>query len=208
MMPFHPSFRRLLRTYLPQITSEQLDRHEALLSLRHQLLLERRLLPQPSSPGPQKPSTPGTHGPRRPDLRDPFLKESTEQAAAIFKGLEGVYEAAHKLWIARRQLAFLLGAYLQLPSTFSGGRARLEATLRYYRVWLQTYPTLIANRLSYYRGRAVLIALLILIAIVVLARLPLPNKDPRPDVGRQLSEPPTVAPAATSVVPQVKKQGL
>jgi hypothetical protein len=45
MMPFNLSFRRLVLKYIPQLKSEDIDRHESLLALRLQLVHERNYAP-------------------------------------------------------------------------------------------------------------------------------------------------------------------
>src|SRR5262249_36091380 len=105
MMPFHPSFRFLLRKYIPQVANEDLDRHESLMALRLQLKLERNM-----PPGTPTPDYRQAVGESSRDLRNRLIREATVQAngtdgTGVFSGFEREFNAVHRLWTARRQLA-------------------------------------------------------------------------------------------------------
>lgn len=46
MLPFNLSFRELLRKFIPQVSPEQIDRHERLIALRHSLVHELDIIPE------------------------------------------------------------------------------------------------------------------------------------------------------------------
>lgn len=50
MLPFNPSFRRLVLRNIPQLTSEDLDQHESLIALRHHEIQEINIVPEPDEP--------------------------------------------------------------------------------------------------------------------------------------------------------------
>jgi len=50
MMPFNPSFRRLVLRNIPQLTAEDLDQHENLIAVRHHEIQEVNIVPDPDEP--------------------------------------------------------------------------------------------------------------------------------------------------------------
>src|SRR5215475_5612485 len=153
MMPFHPSFRFLLRKYIPQVSNQDLDRHESLIALRLQLKLERNMPPEIPTPDYRQAVTESTR-----DLRNRLIREATIQAngtdgAGIFSGFEKEFNAVHQLWTARRQLALQPNPYSQTLSTPGRWRKWAGSVLNYYRVRLETLVVLEVNRLRFFKWR-------------------------------------------------------
>jgi hypothetical protein len=163
MMPFHPTFRFLLRRYIPQVSNRDLDRHESLMALRLQLILERHMRPESQR---SEYSRKEEHPPR--DLRDQLIREATIEAnggreKGIFAGFEREFNAVQELWIARRQLALTSSPQFRSPSW----NRLFRSLLHYYKVRARTFVVLNTNRLLFFRGRVV--AILVLLLLVGLA---------------------------------------
>jgi hypothetical protein len=164
MMPFHPSYRSLLRKYIPQISNVDLDRHESLMALRLQLILERNMRPEDRESGHSQ-----TQGNSARNLRNELIREATIEAngtdkTGIFSGFERELNAVHQLWIARRQLLLIRSPYPQASSSQRGLANQLRSVLRYYVVRLETFPVLAMNRLMFFRGRIIAILIVLLLA--------------------------------------------
>jgi hypothetical protein len=154
MMPFALSFRRLVLKYIPQLKSEDLDRHESLIALRHQLIQEKNIKP------------PQTHLP----ILDENIEKAAREANAILAPYKKEFEAVLRLWLARRQLALKQGGLLQIPTTWEGFVGFFGALGNYLWVQVTTFPTLTRNRiknlsLGHWVAIAVLVILLCLGAI-------------------------------------------
>jgi hypothetical protein len=173
MMPFHPSFRFLLRKYIPQVSNEDLDRHESLMALRLQLRLEQNMRPETTRPGYAQ-----THGESARDIRNQLIREATVQAngtdgVGIFSGFEKEFNAVQQLWIASRQLALRPSPYSQTLSAQKRWKTLLESVLQYYRVRLETFPVLEANRLKFFKGRILTaVIILVFVAFILLQMVP------------------------------------
>src|SRR6266850_4378505 len=162
MMPFHPSFRFLLRKYIPQVSNEDLDRHESLMALRLQLRLERNM-----PPGTTRPDYKQAAGESARDIRNQLIREATVQAngtdgTGIFSSFEREFNAVHQLWIARQQLALRPNTYSQTVSTQRHWKKLVGSVLNYYRVRLETFAVLEANRFRFFKGR-ILVVIIVLI---------------------------------------------
>jgi hypothetical protein len=96
MMPFNLSFRRLIQKYIPQLKSEDLDRHESLLALRLQLGHERNYDPALTPPpSPNDSDFPGKSPSKGPLKGKPGEKAPGENPGDMqIKGKDGVGDDA------------------------------------------------------------------------------------------------------------------
>jgi len=159
MTPLHPDFRRLVRKYIPQLDAEDLARYDGLIALRLDLLQQRSLVPgrQSGDLGVYKSSAqerptgavsvsqvPGS--PR--EEVDAFIDRVTQAANAIIAGVREEFDAVHRLWMARRQLAYKQGGLLQIPTSREALTGFVGALLNYYRVQASTFSILLGNRIK------------------------------------------------------------
>ncbi len=129
MTPLHPGFRKLLQRYVPELTREELIRYQGLLALRLELTQQKSGVPaqvQMEVDNDQK-------GDDRPRQRyDALIKLSENKASDIIARHYRKFELAHRLWIARRQIALHQGGLLQIPTSWRGLRGLVTALRRYY----------------------------------------------------------------------------
>ena len=171
MMPFHPSFRFLLRKYIPQVSNEELDRHESLMALRLQLKLEQNMRPERTKPGYAQ-----AQGDSDRDIRKQLIREATVQAngtdgVGIFAGFEKEFNAVQQLWIASRQLALRPSPYSQTLSVQKRWKTLLESLLRYYWVRLETFGVLEGNRLKFFKGRILTVVIILVFVVFILLQM-------------------------------------
>jgi len=160
MTPLHPRFRRLVRKYIPQLDNEDLDRYDGLVALRLELLEQRSLLP-PKPPEEEPPDIrsagrkrqqgessafPAAGSPR--EELDAFIDRVTRAANAILAGVREEFDAVHRLWMARRQLAYKQGGLLQIPTSWEELTGFVGALFNYYRVQASTFPILLGKRIK------------------------------------------------------------
>lgn len=141
MMPFDLSFRRLVRKYIPQLSHQELNRHESLVALRHQLIQEEHMQP----PGIPAKLPPGVSA----RVLSPAIEAATRDANAILAPYKEQYEAVLRLWIARRNLAHKRGGMLQIPTTVDGLTGLVSAIVKHIGVEFSTWWVLTGNRLKY-----------------------------------------------------------
>jgi len=170
-MPFHPSFRFLLRKYIPQVSNEDLDRHESLMALRLQLKLERNM-----PPGATTSDYKQTRGGSARDIRNQLIREATVQAnstngTGIFSGFEKEFNAVQQLWIARRQLALRPNPYSQTLSSLRRWKKLVESVLRYYSVRLRTFLVLETNRFRFFKGRILAVTIILVLVGFILSQV-------------------------------------
>lgn len=160
MMPLHTSFRRTLRRTIPQLSYQELDRYESLISLINHLKFETSRGQEP----PQQETKSNEENPISPDrasdgslgetpvLPDPIsdIDLITGEANEILEPYEKQYRHSHRLWVARRQLAVQQGNFLQIPYTWRSFRLFLWAIWNYRRVQAVTAPVLAWNRFKYF----------------------------------------------------------
>ncbi len=154
MMPLHAAFRRTVRRYVPQLSSDDLDRYESLVSFINHLSVER---------GSLKFSTPTKKGAKK-GKRSPNVDETVrtashsedldilllrEEMKDILANYEDLYQKSRELWIARRQLAVQYGNFLQIPYTWRSLWLFMCANAKYRWVQFRTSPALTRNRLKY-----------------------------------------------------------
>ena len=142
MMPFNFSFRNLLKKYIPRLSKEKLDQHENIFAQRAQLQIEKRykMIPIPFL--------------EKPDyylntIRE-RVKDYTGEAEKILLPYKNSYNAAHKLWIARREFALEQGYLLQIPPTFQRFVRFSRKAVKYQFVRIETLPILWVYKIIYY----------------------------------------------------------
>lgn len=195
MTPLHPDFRRLVRKYIPQLNAEDLARYEGLIALRLDLLQQRSLVPgrQSEDLGVSKKSTPGrpagavssspAPGSPREEV-DAFIDRITRAANDILAGVRKEFDAVHRLWLARRQLAYKQGGLLQIPVSWEKLTGFLGALGNYYRTQAATFPILLGNRIKNLSPAKILVY----VVMVGLLSFSLCNR-PKPDDGRKPETP-------------------
>jgi len=154
MQPLQPDFDSMLSKYIPQLTKEQRRRHERLFALRHELLHEF-----PSQSQPNKIEA-GAN-----------IVNATDTATSIILNSAPVYEAVHRLWVARRRFAVEQGNFFQVPPTWNNFTNYGAAALNYGSIWRATFSTRWNNVLSHYQSGVIaslVIALLVLIGCSLL----------------------------------------
>lgn len=190
MMPFNLTFRRLLVKFIPQVKKEDIDRHESLLALRHQLYQELVFAPpeedeeEKKKSGRQKSGPPESSGtgnssknPPGKVYQDPGeeyrervrkqIDQVSGKAAAIFRGYEKVYSAVQRLWTARRKFAIEQGNLLQIPSSLESLGRFISTAVNYYITVILTFPTLQWNRLKFFITKLVNEPVRILVIVVL-----------------------------------------
>ncbi|MBV6504990.1 MAG: hypothetical protein ILNGONEN_00546 [Syntrophorhabdaceae bacterium] len=129
MTPLHPGLRRLIQRYIPELTREELARYESLLALRLELTQQKSGVPamvHVEAYNDQQVDD-------RPRQRyDALIKLSENKAADIIARHYRKFELAHRLWMARRQIALHQGGLLQIPTTWKGFCGLVKTTHRYY----------------------------------------------------------------------------
>jgi len=215
MMPLHPSFRKLVLEHIPQLDREDLDNYDGLLALRLEFVHRRShvagppppipIPPNPDDQGPKDDSGKPRDGdnrrtPRRPpegeDRRqgtpreelNHLIEETTRRANAIIAPYRPQFDALHKLWSARRNLALHQGGMLQIPTSREGLQGFANALGSYLRVQVQTFPVLAKGRLKSpsFVGRWAAIVVMVSLILYGLSSLakgdngnfPRPPKDP------------------------------
>ncbi len=181
MTSLHPSFRRLILENLSELDSEKLNRYEGLLALRLELVHQRSLTPASILGKGLRPVVTATRG-----EIDALIRKTTEQANRIIAPVRTEFDALHKLWMARRNLAFRQGGFLQIPTTTKGLRFLFQATRAYFGTQREVFGVLTKYRLRNKSNRKRLLAIAVLILLVLfgldsLDRNRKPNDDRPPD---------------------------
>lgn len=191
MTPLQFAFRKLLLRNIPKLTSDDLDRYDNLLALRadyiHQLQLnslpEEIIVHVKKSPirkivdlSKKIKATLQQAIPRN-DLID-AVKISSDEVHQVIEPHRVRFEALHRLWIARRQLAAHQGNLLQIPTTLEGVKHLGEAIIDNTIVEIQTTRTLVKEKirdLLKNKKKLVIVCFLILILILCLLWFFLPK---------------------------------
>lgn len=187
MTPFHPTFRRLLRRNIPQVHDEDLNRHESLFALRHQLVIDKHVVAEKYvRPSTTKAATTGTLPPIpiAPKGIDDDIADATAQAQEIFARYRDVYDASLRLWIARRQIVMKQGNFFQIPFSPRKIGQLIKAIWDYRKAQIQTLHTVTVNRLKTVPIIRV-ISFIVFIALLLSCVYALIPQKPRPDQVRQ-----------------------
>ena len=130
MLPYNSSFRKMLRRYIPQVSEQQLRRHEELLGLRQELINESAYAGENDF---------GSY------LES--VQVLSNGATEIFAGFEHLYEATEKVWEARRRFAYKQGNLQQIPGSFGELRGFVRAGWQYTATTWRYLPVLWWNRI-------------------------------------------------------------
>jgi len=160
MTPFDDTFRRMLIKYIPHIDDKKIDKHEDIFAYREKVIQShttmipekyvddflkyiRKLRTKPSKPWDKilDDIKEDALRPYRTSVEED-LEEKTKQAADIFLSYTSSYNAAHKLWAARRRFAMEQGSFLQIRPTLKGIKRYFASAFNYWIVSIQTLPVL------------------------------------------------------------------
>lgn len=125
MLPLSPQFRRLLRIFIPKLSNVDLDRHERMVSLRHQLTQERTILENESACGPK---------PIKNIVKQ--INEATNVNDQIIVPHKKDFVRVQKLYIKRRQKLVTERKFLQLPTSPNEAWQTVKSNAELN--WLQT----------------------------------------------------------------------
>lgn len=125
MLPFNLPFRRLLRIFIPKLSNEDLDKHEQLVALRHQLIQERNILLMKSrhNNGNDNPNDVNQNGNDNNDGDEDLIRLNKQIRAAtkasnrILKPFKDDYKKVQELYVERRRAQLTEKKYLQLPTS-------------------------------------------------------------------------------------------
>lgn len=122
MMPLNRSFRRLILTYIPELTTEDLNRYDSSLALRLELSQQKSVVPL------QDPAINGNNdidvdklasrplgSPR--ERINALIALTTDEAAKIIGPHYRRFSELQRLDLARRRLALYQGGLLQVPTS-------------------------------------------------------------------------------------------
>jgi hypothetical protein len=189
MTPFPPTFRRLLRRNIPQVHDEDLNRHENLFALRHQLVIDRHSVAgkyvHGSTTSVTGTATTGTAASApAPKVIDEDIMDATAQAQVIFSPYAKVYDASLRLWVARRQIVLQQGNFFQIPLSLKKIGKLLKAIVNYRKTQLQTLPAITVNRIKNVSLIRV-ISFIVFLALLMGSMYALMPKKPQPDQVQQ-----------------------
>ena len=166
MMPFDESFRRMLVKYIPRIDDKKLDEYEGLVAHSEKLHHEIAMIPPNFLNTLFKNYVKLTEiksrsieefGDELYETRQQFLtkvahsyqtpiqaviKKRIGIAAKIFKPYKPSYDAAHRLWVARRKFALDQGCFWQVHPSFRRLIKFISSAIGYWIVSIQTLPVL------------------------------------------------------------------
>jgi hypothetical protein len=174
MTTLHPTFRRLLRRYIPQLRDQDLNRYEGLTALRHELVVTKHIAGDsvPSAKRKRKGAA-ESYSPTTPSDIDKDIAIITEQVQAIFKEPAKAYEASLHLWTGRRQLILQQSNFFQIPLS----RRKWKAIWNFY--WTVRRETIIPitkNRIKSL-SLAKVISFIVLVAILLCSLFTLTPKQ-------------------------------
>ena len=149
MTPFNLSFRYMLRKYIPQLTDENIEEHEKLLTYRYVLQHELNFVPKKYLGYPGQNETEQNDSEQYKESINKRIISISKQARTIIEPYKEEFEALHKLWIARRKFALEQGHFLQIPPTLQGLGRYIRAAIHYQNVQIRTLPKLWINRLKH-----------------------------------------------------------
>ncbi len=203
MLPLNLSFRKMIRKYIPQITSEDLNDYENLIALRHQVFQEINIVGDisPSDPTNEPGKENENNQPRNnnsgnnkdnepPQLyRKELIEQITIEANSIIKNYKKEFEAALKLWIARKQFALEQGYFLQIPHTGKGFGRFISTAYNYPKVQVKTLPTLWKNRTIYFFknlswGKVIAIVIAVVLIVIGFRAVNIKDKSPGAEPGQ------------------------
>lgn len=176
MVTLHPSFRRLVLENISKLKSEDLDHYDSLLGLRLQLLHQRSLPPKSrfevesdhNQPAPEPKQFPQAW---REEI-DELIRLTTITANKIIAPYRPQFNALHKLWAARRNLALHQGGLLQIPSSIASWAKWGHALSQYYVAQIQALGPLVTYRIKNTSWwQVILIAIALTIGILGLSSL-------------------------------------
>lgn len=189
MTPFHPTFRHLLRRNIPQVHDEDLNRHENLFALRHQLVIDKHIVagkyvPRSTTSVTSAATTGTAASAAAPKVIDEDIADATAQAQVIFAPYARVYDASLRLWVARRQMVMQQGNFFQIPLSLRKFGKLVQALWDYRKAQIQTFPTIAANRLKKVSLIRV-ISFIVFIALLLSCLYALMPRKPQPDQVQQ-----------------------
>jgi len=111
MLPFNPSFRRIVNRYIPKLPDTELDRHERLIALRQKLIHERDLLKAAVNSEKTKYN-------QRTNFLDVQIKQATESANDILSPFRKQFLLLLRLYNDQRRQELFAGRFLQFPTSF------------------------------------------------------------------------------------------
>lgn len=102
MLPFNPSFRNLLRRFIPQLIDEDVDDYENAVSLWHQFRQEKNIL-----------------DPRDPNngVIDDLVARAAGRTNEVLGPVRNEFNNLQRLYTARRRVGLSGGKFLQIPSS-------------------------------------------------------------------------------------------
>lgn len=121
MLPLSPQFRRLLRIFIPRLSNADLDRHERMVALRHQLTHEKTILENESKPIQNIAKQ---------------INETTNVNDKIIVPHKKDFVRVQKLYIKRRQKLVTEKKFLQLPTSPNEAWQTVKSNVEL--TWLQT----------------------------------------------------------------------
>jgi hypothetical protein len=139
MLPINPTYRRLIRKYIPQIKAEQLEQYDSYVAFLYQKGFER-------PPDPTKP--PQISAPKK--KQTPHPQSSIDELLAELKRYKLYFENAYRLWMARKDYAIQQKSLLQLPASFLMIWQYFYAAIYYRFILIRTLPFLWFNRYRHY----------------------------------------------------------
>ncbi len=138
MLPINPTYRRLIRKYVPQISKNDLEKYDSYLAYCY----HDKLIP---SPPPTKSITaPGQEIP---------LPDSIKELLEKLNNLKKYIAATYQIWTARRDYAIQQKNLLQLTISFNSIKNNFGAALYYRYVLITRLPLLWYNKYGYYISR-------------------------------------------------------
>lgn len=102
MLPFNPSFRNLLRRFIPQLIDEDVDNYENAVSLWHQFRQEKNIL------DPEDPNRKAI---------DKLIEKASRRTNEVLSPVRKEFNNLQRLYTARRRLGLSGGKFLQIPSS-------------------------------------------------------------------------------------------
>jgi len=202
MLPLNLSFRKMIRKYIPQITSEDLNNYENLIALRHQVFQEINIVGDMNSSTPpgesgkenendqQINNNSGNNEENEPTQLDrkELTKEITEKANDIIKKYKKPFEAALQLWIARKQFAQEQGYFSQIPNSVQGFKRFIRTAINYRNVQRKTLPILWKNRTIYFfqnlsMSKVIAIAIVVVLVVIGFQAVNIKDKIPGEEPG-------------------------
>lgn len=192
MLPFNPSFRNLLRRFIPQLIEEDVDDYENAVSLWHQFRQEKNIL------DPKNPNR---------DVIDDLVKKVAGRTNEVLGPFRKEFDSLQRLYTARRRLGLSGGKFLQIPSSPSRFARFVIQILKLRWLQLKTFWFLLWPRLTNALKEATVpklaggAAVICLLAISVGIFHSHVGKQLRPPVAKESENPPTVVTPVVDTAP-------